>query len=690
MRKLIKNLRVRKKILLIISINIFFTALMSIIAHQSLDKVDDIKYDIVQVGKAASRQLTADMMHDALRADVYNAFLTDDGDVDGNKEVKRDFAEHVHIFKTSLNELIHFKVDTKIKKQVDAVQAPLKNYIKASRYFIDKGLYTKYDLHSPTGHKEIREYKNTFDQLAVQMEKLSEVIEVEYTHQQDLLTNYTHKIQLTLFILGIIVAIIALTLSLYVSKLIEKPILITEDVLDQISEGAITGEIEVEGKDETANMLRSLNTVVHNLSNVRDYVSEVGNGNYEAEIEIFKNQGPIFESLHQMTTKIKANAEEDKKRNWVNEGLAKFTDIIRDTDDIERFYNNIISNLLRYLGANQGYLYVLNETDDNEPFMEIKAVYAYGKQRYLEEKNIIRYKQGLVGQCWFDKEPLFFTEIPSDYVNITSGIGEATPRCIFITPLMVNEKICGVIEIASFHPMEDYKMEFVNKLSETIASTITSVQTNERTKELLYHSQQQTEEMRAQEEEMRAQEEEMRQNIEELNATQSEMNKKEREMTKMVHAMQQQEEELRQNMEEMKATQEEMEIQNKKIAEDAAFSKGILEGINATMAVIEFEPDGTVITANENFLSTTEYSLSEIQGKHHFMFVPEQLKTLVEYKEFWYNLSHGKENHGVFERISKSGKKILLNAIYNPIKDSNGKVIKVIKFATDITRAEAH
>lgn len=679
MQNLIKNLRVRKKILLIISINIFFTALISSIAHFSLNKVDKIKYDIVQVGKAASRQLTADMMHDALRADVYNAFLTEKNDVAGHKEVKKDFAEHVHIFKTSLNELNHFQIASNIKQQVNSVHGPLQNYIKASRYFIDKGLYSNYTLHSQIGQKEIKTYKSTFDALAVEMEKLSGVIEVEYTHQQDLLTDYTHKIQLTLFILGIAVAIIALVLSLYVAKMIEKPILLTEKVLDEISEGAITDEIDVVGKDETSNMIRSLNTVVHNLSNVKEYVSEVGNGNYEMEIPIFKNQGPIYESLHQMTSKIKANAEEDQKRNWINEGLARFTDIIRDTDDIERFYDNIISNLLRYLGANQGYLYVLNESADNEPFMEVKAVYAYGKQRYLEEKKIIRYKEGMVGQCWFDKEPLFFTEIPSDYVNITSGIGEATPRCIFITPLLVNDKISGVLEIASFYPLEDYKMEFVNKLSETIASTITSVQTNERTKELLELSQQQTEEMLSQEEEMR-------QNIEEMQATQAEMTRKEREMNKMMHTMQQQEEVLRQNMEEMKASQEEMEKQNKQISEDAAYYKGVMEGINATMAVIEFSPDGTILHANENFTKTVGYTLSEIQGKHHFIFVPEHLKSNEEYKEFWLNLANGKENQGIFERLAKSGKKVRLNAIYNPIKNSQGKVVKVIKFATDITQ----
>ena len=107
MKQWIKNLKVRKKILLIISINVFFTALMTIISHQSLNKVDEIKANIVQVGKAASRQLTADMMHDALRADVYNAFLTLKTNNQGQQSVIKDFNEHVGIFKSSLNGLLY-------------------------------------------------------------------------------------------------------------------------------------------------------------------------------------------------------------------------------------------------------------------------------------------------------------------------------------------------------------------------------------------------------------------------------------------------------------------------------------------------------------------------------------------------------------------------------------------------------
>ncbi|NOS91506.1 MAG: PAS domain-containing protein, partial [Cyclobacteriaceae bacterium] len=119
------------------------------------------------------------------------------------------------------------------------------------------------------------------------------------------------------------------------------------------------------------------------------------------------------------------------------------------------------------------------------------------------------------------------------------------------------------------------------------------------------------------------------------------------------------------------------------IAENA----GLMEGINTTMATIEFKPDGTVVTANPNFLKTMKYDLAGVKGKHHKMFVPADVLKTKEYEKFWADLAEGKPNTGVFKRITSSGETVWLNAIYNPIKNANGKVVKVIKFATVTTGA---
>jgi methyl-accepting chemotaxis protein len=110
-----------------------------------------------------------------------------------------------------------------------------------------------------------------------------------------------------------------------------------------------------------------------------------------------------------------------------------------------------------------------------------------------------------------------------------------------------------------------------------------------------------------------------------------------------------------------------------------------LAAIGESQAVIEFNMDGTIITANENFLKTLGYSLPEIEGKHHSMFVEESERASAAYREFWARLNRGEYQAAEYKRIGKGGKEVWIEASYNPIRDANGKPSKVVKFATDIT-----
>src|SRR5438034_987860 len=120
---------------------------------------------------------------------------------------------------------------------------------------------------------------------------------------------------------------------------------------------------------------------------------------------------------------------------------------------------------------------------------------------------------------------------------------------------------------------------------------------------------------------------------------------------------------------------------NKSLERDAK-----LAALDKTQAVIEFNLDGTIITANQNFLSAMGYTLAEIQGQHHRMFVDDAFHASADYREFWQRLNAGEYMAGQYRRRGKGGKEIWLEASYNPILDLNGKPYKVIKYATDITK----
>lgn len=117
-------------------------------------------------------------------------------------------------------------------------------------------------------------------------------------------------------------------------------------------------------------------------------------------------------------------------------------------------------------------------------------------------------------------------------------------------------------------------------------------------------------------------------------------------------------------------------------------TKGLIEALHKVQAVIEFNLDGTIITANANFLKTLGYTLEEIKGRHHRMFCDSNLTSSFEYQQFWRRLAAGEFETGEFKRLDKQGKEIWINASYNPIFDQDGRPFKVVKFATDITESK--
>ncbi len=228
--------------------------------------------------------------------------------------------------------------------------------------------------------------------------------------------------------------------------------------------------------------------------------------------------------------KLKEAKSVEQRRQWTAEGIAHLSDILRGTIEEKEMFDQILAMVVKYLQANQGGLYVVNrDREEHEgEAIELAACYAYSRKKYLEQSFLPG--QGIVGQTYLEGVPFYMTDVPADYVKITSGLGEATPTSLLVMPLKINEIVEGILEIASFKKFEQYEIEFIQKLGENIASYIQSNRVNVRTRHLLEQAQQQAEELKAQEEEMR-------QNMEELAATQEEMQRKEQEYQRKIHEL---------------------------------------------------------------------------------------------------------------------------------------------------------
>lgn len=327
----------------------------------------------------------------------------------------------------------------------------------------------------------------------------------------------------------VILVLFAIGSGYITSRSLRRPINRIKNILLEMAKGILPKDKIEEGKDEIGQMSYALNQLVTSLKDVSNFANQIGQGNFDTGFKPLSEEDNLGNSLIQMRDELKAAADEEKKRkeeddqrNWATQGQAKFAEILRENNDnIEELSYNVISNLIKYLGANQGGLFLINNTDTNHVFIEMSSCYAYDRRKYTEKK--LEMGEGLIGRCIQESESIYMTDIPNDYIQITSGLGGENPRSLLLVPLILNDEIFGVIEIASFNEIWPYQIEFVEKIAESIASTISTVRTNIKTTLLLEQSQQQAEEMSAQEEEMR-------QNMEELRATQEQSARKEQEM----------------------------------------------------------------------------------------------------------------------------------------------------------------
>jgi len=325
--------------------------------------------------------------------------------------------------------------------------------------------------------------------------------------------------------LGILISIGVITIVLLVwgiyffADKLTKPILTIAHLAEDVSTGKIYNDIIfAKTSDEVNKLYSSFEKIVDAQNDITKVCKAIADGDFTMKAIVRSKNDELSISVNKMIDNLKTAGIEDKKRTWATEGLALFADLLRSESDLQKLSDVIITQLIKYLHANQGGIFFVNDQNPKETYLELISCYAYERKKYIERR--IAYGEGLIGQCFLEKESIILKEIPSNYIKITSGLGLSNPRFILVVPLKREETVLGVMEIASFNILEDYQIKFVEKLAESIASAIYNISINSKTSILLQQSQMQAEAMRSQEEEMR-------QNMEELQATQEEMYRKE-------------------------------------------------------------------------------------------------------------------------------------------------------------------
>jgi methyl-accepting chemotaxis protein len=269
-------------------------------------------------------------------------------------------------------------------------------------------------------------------------------------------------------------------------------------------------------RESAINQVKMEEKLFHMEANIK-FADDISQGNLKAQYEL-EGTDDLGNSLMNMRTSLVEASDREEKERFTNIGLATIGEILRNNvSDLSKLCDEVISELVSYMNANQGGIFILTEGDSEKAqYLELMASRAFDRKKYQEKH--IDVGQGLVGQAYLEKESILLNDIPDNYVNITSGMGASNPRSILIVPLKSNEDIVGVIELASFSKFSKVDVDFLEKVGESIASTVLSAKVNQKTVKLLEESEMMTEQMQAQEEEMR-------QNMEELQATQEEMDR---------------------------------------------------------------------------------------------------------------------------------------------------------------------
>ena len=357
-------------------------------------------------------------------------------------------------------------------------------------------------------------------------------------------------------------------------------------------------------------MDRQMTNVKHNIQ----FANEISKGNLKAEHALLDHADELGNALVTMQKSLVESNHREQEEKYVTIGITKVGDIIRkNSDNVRNLADDFISGIVKYLGINQGGIF-LHEQEGAEEYLNLVACYAFERKKFLSKR--IELGQGLIGQCFLEKDMIYMTKVPDEYVHITSGLGESNPGCIMLMPLMTNESIVGVMELASFKPLTNAQIELIKRSAENIASSIVSSRITERVKRLLEESQQQAEEMKAQEEEMR-------QNMEELQATQEEMARKNTDVEKLLSESAAKEAELQQQLDNVSSLkQDELRKSREQLQFIENYKKtlvGILDHLPHKIFLKDM--DGKMVIVNTAVAKAHQLTIDELIGKTDFDFV---------------------------------------------------------------------
>ena len=308
-------------------------------------------------------------------------------------------------------------------------------------------------------------------------------------------------------------------------------------------EGKLGGQARVPGaagtwRDLTDNvnqLAANLTTQVRAIAEVATAVTE-GDLTRSITVSAAGEVAALKDNINQMIANLRATTQKNTEQDWLKTNLAKFTRMLQGQRDLEAVSRLILKELAPLVQAQQGVFYLMDQGPDGAAVLRLLSSYAYRERKALS--NQFRLGEGLVGQCVLEKERILVSDVPSDYLRIGSGLGEARPANVVVIPVLFEGDVKAVIELASFYRFGDIHLAFLDQLTESIGIVLNTIAAGMRTEELLKQSTSLADELRSQ---------------------QGELTDSNRRLEQQAKSLQASEERLKLQQEELQRTNEELE-----------------------------------------------------------------------------------------------------------------------------------
>ncbi len=254
-------------------------------------------------------------------------------------------------------------------------------------------------------------------------------------------------------------------------------------------EGKLGGQAKVPGAAGTwRDLTDNVNQLAGNLTSQVRAIFEVATAVIQGDltrtitVEARGEVQGLKDTINQMITNLRDTTRTNKEQDWLKTNLAKFFGIMQGQRSLQALTDQTMSELTPMVGAQHGAFYLADREAENAT-LQLTSTYAYAKRKRLS--NRFSFGEGVVGQCALERKPIVVTEVPEDYVHVTSGLGEAPPRSIAVFPVLFEDQVRGVIELGSFHEFTAIQLNFLEQLMLNLGLAINLIGTSMRTEQLL-------------------------------------------------------------------------------------------------------------------------------------------------------------------------------------------------------------